>query len=225
MSFEEQTGLMPQRAERESRRTVGRDDPVEAVLELLPVAVIRVAADMSIRSANRKARHLLGEEDGLYARKSHLLAWQPKDEMSLGDAVRLACLAKNAQSSQLPIRRRGSPVPLMISVVPLAATNTSGLSHAEEGETTARYASLIFQDPDAGWEDGLAHLSAVFGVTAAECKLAGALMNAEPPQAYAQRTGITLHTLRSHMSALLKKTGTRRQPQLVRLLMLMRPLI
>lgn len=198
---------------------------MESVFELFPFAVIRVASDLTLLAANQKARHSIELAEGLYVRQNRLLAWQPRDDIALGQAVRVAARPTDARSSQLVIRRSNSPIPQMVSVVPVASANPGAAQHTGGFHLAARSVSLVFQDAGAGWAGGLDHLADAFGITAAEARLAGALMNAESLQAYGKRQGVTLHTLRSHMAALFRKTGTRRQAELVRLLMLMRPLI
>ncbi len=54
-------------------------------------------------------------------------------------------------------------------------------------------------------------------ITAAEARVLTALMSGELPKQYAARTGLSVHTVRSHISSLLSKTGCRRQLDVVRM--------
>lgn len=63
-----------------------------------------------------------------------------------------------------------------------------------------------------------AQMSALFMLSAAEARLATALCNGTALDAYAQQSGISINTARSQLRAVLHKTGTHRQSDLVRLL-------
>jgi DNA-binding CsgD family transcriptional regulator len=62
------------------------------------------------------------------------------------------------------------------------------------------------------------HLRQLFGVTAAEADLAGALLSGRRLEEIASLRGVHITTLRSQLSALLAKTDTHRQSQLMGLL-------
>ena len=59
----------------------------------------------------------------------------------------------------------------------------------------------------------------LYGLTAAEIAVAERLMNGDTPQQAAAALGIKLSTARFHLGALFRKTDTRRQAELVRLLL------
>ena len=62
-------------------------------------------------------------------------------------------------------------------------------------------------------------LSELFGLSAAEGRFAERLMLGESPEEAAAALNIKVSTARWHLASLYRKTGTRRQAQLVRLLM------
>jgi DNA-binding CsgD family transcriptional regulator len=57
-----------------------------------------------------------------------------------------------------------------------------------------------------------------FGLTPAEATFAFEIIKGDGRQATADRLGITVGTARSHLSNIFDKTGTKRQAELVRLL-------
>ena len=61
-------------------------------------------------------------------------------------------------------------------------------------------------------------IATALNVTPAEARLALALLHDQPLKKYADESGISFHTARTHMRSLLEKTGTHRQTELVRLL-------
>lgn len=62
-------------------------------------------------------------------------------------------------------------------------------------------------------------LQALFGLTLAEARLAAEVMRGDGLQACAQRLGIAANTARTHLHRVFDKTGTKRQAELVRLLL------
>ena len=110
-------------------------------------------------------------------------------------------------------------MPLLASVIPVTAPPAGGQS---AGGCDDRFALIILQNPDEA-AIGLAHLQCVYGFTAAECKLAEALLGNDTLESYAVRAAVSRSTLRSHLAHLFKKTGTCRQSELVRLLLHAQP--
>lgn len=62
-------------------------------------------------------------------------------------------------------------------------------------------------------------LQALFGLTLAEAKLAREVMRGDGLQACARRLGVAANTARTHLNRVFGKTGTKRQAELVRLLL------
>jgi len=67
-------------------------------------------------------------------------------------------------------------------------------------------------------------LMQLFGLTAAEAQLARALAHGRTAEGYARAQGVAVSTVRSHLRAALVKTGTRRQLELVSLIMGIAPI-
>jgi DNA-binding CsgD family transcriptional regulator len=57
------------------------------------------------------------------------------------------------------------------------------------------------------------------GLTRAEAAVAAEILEADGLQAVADRLGVSLATVRTHLAHVFDKTGTRRQAELVRLLL------
>ena len=140
----------------------------------------------------------------------------PKRGRWLGLALHNALRAEERKGILLALRRRDQPVPLLASVIPVMAPPDGAVGPG------TRFALVILQNPDEA-AIGLAHLQWVYGFTAAECKLAEALLANDTLESYGERTAVSRSTLRSHLAHLFKKTGTCRQSELVRLLMLAQP--
>jgi len=67
-------------------------------------------------------------------------------------------------------------------------------------------------------------LSKLYNLSPAELRVAAALLAGKSPEEYAQEANVTANTARTQLKSLFKKTGTRRQSELVALLSLVPPL-
>ena len=84
---------------------------------------------------------------------------------------------------------------------------------------------LFITDPEATVDLRRRQLGEDFGLTPAEAAVAVEVLEADGLQAAAGRLGISLATARTHLAHVFDKTGTRRQAQLVRLLLQSQPTV
>jgi DNA-binding CsgD family transcriptional regulator len=94
----------------------------------------------------------------------------------------------------------------------------------EEGLKTFRAetsrAVVTFFDPDAPRLDSRRQLRDMYGLSAAEADVCWRIANGETPADIAANMGSTRETVRSQIKRIFAKTGTNRQPDLVRLVLL-----
>ena len=76
----------------------------------------------------------------------------------------------------------------------------------------------MITDQDRRQRPNAAVLGRLFGLTPAEAALAASLASGRSPAEYAAARGIARHTVRSHLTQVLRKTGCRRQAELAALL-------
>jgi DNA-binding CsgD family transcriptional regulator len=177
------------------------------ILDALRLAVVLVAAGgQRVLWANRSARGILNRAEGLCVGPRGL---QVADASS---AQRLRSLLTEAGSAgggavQVP-RPSGRPLALV----------TSPLSHAPSGLGPIH--AVFITDPDAEIEAPAAALTRLYGLTRTESEVAGELLAGRTPEELAAELGISVHTARTHVKRILAKTETRRQSELVRLLLL-----
>jgi DNA-binding CsgD family transcriptional regulator len=76
------------------------------------------------------------------------------------------------------------------------------------------HASRLLAEPSV--HDPL--LCALYGLTRAEARIAHALLDADRLADVAENLGVTLSTVRTHLQRAFEKTDTRRQSELIRLL-------
>jgi DNA-binding CsgD family transcriptional regulator len=80
-------------------------------------------------------------------------------------------------------------------------------------------AALFIRDPADAPPDRQATLSALYGLTPAEARVAEGLANGQTPAELAEHHSVTTGTLRNQLKAVFSKTGTRRQAEVVRLVL------
>jgi DNA-binding CsgD family transcriptional regulator/PAS domain-containing protein len=82
---------------------------------------------------------------------------------------------------------------------------------------------LYLYHPDSAHEVDAGLLSAAFGLTLAECRIAALLADGKPLREIAECLGVQYETVRTQLKSIFQKTATNRQPELVRLLMNLPP--
>ena len=82
-------------------------------------------------------------------------------------------------------------------------------------------AFVLLTDPDRGASRPAWMLRKLYGLTAAEIAMAERLLKGDTPEQAAVALKVKLSTARFHLRALFQKTDTRRQSELVRLLLLL----
>ena len=184
----------------------------ERSLDALAHAVMIVDGRHAIRFQNEVAIRWLLRKPGVNVVGGRLRATDPAVGCALDRLIANATRANNAASTSgtlaLP---QPDGIPWQLFVVPLRS-NLIDL-HADDP-----CALLVVGDPHATGSLKPAQMSALFMLSAAEARLATALCNGTALDAYAQQSGVSINTARSQLRAVLHKTGTHRQADLVRLL-------
>lgn len=111
----------------------------------------------------------------------------------------------------LPRRDGGSP--FHAALWPVASLADLGLT-AASGQIL-----LVVSDPDSTPPDAIRWIARRFGLSPAEARLAGAVIDGMPLADAAEQLGIRLSTARTRLKTIQAKTGCRRQLDLVRLAM------
>jgi DNA-binding CsgD family transcriptional regulator len=104
-------------------------------------------------------------------------------------------------------------------VRPYALVVGPGASAVAASPTRIASAVVLIGDPDSGLGSAEAVAVQVYGLTPSEARLACAVASGESLESYAKARGIAVATARWTMKQTLAKTGTRRQADLVRLLL------
>lgn len=186
------------------------------LLDRNPAAILLLDAKGRVVHANRAACNLQRGGDGIafsprglaFARK------HDKDKFTVLVGRALSRLATSAEGpgGVMRVQRASGKRPYVVLVAPVAG----------------RYPALSFlrpavcvtiTDPDAQQPVPLQRLRATFELTQAEARLASLIAAGEDLRAAAEKLDITYGTARARLAVVFHKTGTRRQGELVRLLL------
>jgi DNA-binding CsgD family transcriptional regulator/PAS domain-containing protein len=180
-----------------------------------PVAL--VDEDRNLLFVNEQARSLIAEGEGLHERAGKLACKHVQDEQALAGALRALQLSASpapdgrfAAPSGVYHRLRGSAGGLglyLVAVRPAAALRTFGRQPV---------AMVVMHRPDARIRLDPFVLEQAFGLTPAETRVAMLLAQGDSAEEATERLHVSMATVRSHIKSLFHKTGTHRQPDLVR---------
>ena len=214
--------LLPhlQRALRMRRRLADLEverDAALCALDQLPWGVVFVDEHRNRLAANRHADEILVAGDGLTARGNILRADLADEtarlERLLNSALDRSGRQRSSAGGTLSITRPSGAHPLSVAVVPL---NIEMETFGERG----RIAAIFVTDPDIPLDSHEQHLRELYALTAGEARLTSLLLEGKSVEEAAAAMGITVNTARTRLKRIYNKTGVRRQPELVRRLLL-----
>ena len=169
-----------------------------------------------VAEANRLARVILEEADGLLIRDGVLRAARGDDNARLARLVLEAAGGMDGftfirKSGVMQVARPscGRPVALVVSPT-CNAGSPFGRSHA---------VSIAFADPERAPEADANLFARLYGFTAREATVAALLLRGRSPTETAAELAMTENTIRTHIRHIFDKMGVERLADLVRLLM------
>jgi DNA-binding CsgD family transcriptional regulator len=191
-----------------------RNSIARSMLEDLPDGILFVERTGQIFYLNGTAAQILAEDDGLRLRDGALAAVrvtvQRKLLRSLAAAMPHAHGRTTPVDSALMVARFSRRPPYAVVIVPLtptiSPTPVQPLALVTIADLTRRNHGL----------DG--RLSELFGLTKAEARVAVAIADGDLPIEIAAAAGLRITTVRSQLQAVLRKTGAKRQADLVRII-------
>jgi DNA-binding CsgD family transcriptional regulator len=193
------------------------DQIQSTVLDRLEVGVVLFDPGASVLLVNRAAERIFEGRDGLTLGREGPRAEVPDENARLAALVSSALRTGNGSGSEaggaMIVSRRSGRRGFQILVTPLA------LPAARPGHPSAA-AALFVSDPErsVGGIDEV--LRGYYGLTPAEARLAALLMDGRSLEEAAEQLELSRHTVRSQVKRIFSKTETRRQSELVRLLLL-----
>jgi DNA-binding CsgD family transcriptional regulator/PAS domain-containing protein len=179
-----------------------------SLLDCIRMPVFLIDSDMHLLVNNAAAKSLLNVD----CREAHRIAISNIAGVQaerIAPLVRRACGESGAFSAgALQIHAACNQHAMQIVILPI---------NIKEAASRAMHHALVLIDMQAG-----SHASAdlllqhIYGLTPAEARLAILILRGESPASAAIRLQVSLPTIRTQLSAVLKKTGALRQADLVR---------
>jgi DNA-binding CsgD family transcriptional regulator len=205
-------------------------------LDEMDVALCMVRRSGSVSRLTESAERLLSGNSGIWLRGGRLQVSSAAEQRALDALIAGACSTGAGVGVETPVRSqseaaaRGTvrswtaphggsllitrPLPLR----PLLLTISPFRSGPMLSESST--AALIqISDPSAVPRSRAAVLKALYGLTPTEARLADLLLQGFEVREVAERMRITLETARFNLKRVLAKTGTRRQTELMRLML------
>lgn len=191
-------------------------DGLDGVLSRMGEAVALVSDDARALFLNGPAERLVAKGDGVLLWNGRLAACGQDADRSLKHLIAATAQAgggpppTDACGLRLPRPSCGRPINVLVAPVP-----PSGCSEAFAG----RLALVFLSDPDDAVPLLAERLADLYDLTPAECRLAAALVDGWTLREFADDAGIAESTARGTLRQVLSKTSTRRQSELVRLIL------
>jgi len=183
----------------------------ERAIDLLRIPLVVADATGRVLLVNTEAEAVLHRRPELAVRGGRLCA-RDGDGGKLDGLLRQACGVRGAAvAGGMQFWSAGQGV-LQLVATPLPA-------RVKAFHTWARpLALLLLHDTAQPATDGEALLHGLYGLTAAEARVALAIAGGATPAEAAAQLGIAVPTVRTHLKAVFLKTATQRQAELVRTL-------
>jgi DNA-binding CsgD family transcriptional regulator len=192
-----------------------RGSVAEEALDHLAFGVILLDAGGKVLFLNRSAEAIVAATDGLTLREGMLSAATSTETRALGKLVAEAA-ASGAGAGASPGGAMALSRPSMSRPLPVLVAPLRGRQPLLADRRPA--AAVFVTDPERCASVPGRRLVELFGLTPAEAQLAVALLAGKRLGRIAADRGVQLPTVRNQLRAVLSKTGTGRQADLVRLL-------
>jgi DNA-binding CsgD family transcriptional regulator len=185
----------------------------ETVMDAMSVAALLVDERGRVHQMNRRVESYLVRGSGLCLSRGHLKATDSRDTPQLSKLLRGA--ASRNRDGALPggaMRvARPNDGPLYVSVVPSPSENVL--------DGSGRYAVVFLYDQNAPQGNRSLMMRQLYQLTPVEVRMADLLCSGLTIRDAADVLRLTLETARFHVKQILRKTGVRRQAELIRLML------
>jgi DNA-binding CsgD family transcriptional regulator len=185
------------------------------VLHNLACGVVIVTGDGKALFVNRAAEAILAAADGISLDAAGLRAAERQQSAALRKLIAAAATGgaeHTAAGGMLSLSRPSARRPLAVLVAPLHVTATWFVDRQPR-------AIVFVVDPERGPIVPEKYLRRLYNLTPAEAAVAVRMLRGEGLQAVADGLRVTLPTVCTHRQRVFEKTGTKRQAELVRVIL------
>jgi DNA-binding CsgD family transcriptional regulator len=179
------------------------------LLDQIPAGVFLLDGRGVVLHANASAQAILGQRDGLAIQGGRLTAIGQQSDAKL-DRILAACLSVHRRGGEMRLARAKGHWLLSICPLTVAAAGMTGEGHCR--------AWVWVSDADAPSKDIAQRLESLFGLTAAEQRVATAFAGRSSPAQIAEQQGVSLNTVRTQVRSIFDKLGVGRQVEAAQLL-------
>jgi DNA-binding CsgD family transcriptional regulator/PAS domain-containing protein len=194
----------------------GRQAADAVLWDRLPFGVFILDASGRILWGNRAGESIVAQNDGLATRGKLLIAGAPDENAALHRLIGQAGITGAGRGldagGALALSRPSARRPLAVLVAPFAAARVEQL-----GRRPA--VVVLVSDPETRPQAAPELLAGLYGLTAREAALVALLLEGLDLHDAAERLALSMNTVRTHLRGVFTKTGTRRQAELVSLLL------
>jgi DNA-binding CsgD family transcriptional regulator len=183
------------------------------ILDQLAYGVMVLRACARVCYANREALRACGSAGGLHMSGGRLVAAHDHESLDFGRALHSACEGRRSM-----VTFRSCDPWLRLAVMPLGV-GAMDIPGAED-----RRALLVFGKPQPCEPLSETFFAREYGLTAAESTVLVALCEGLRPAQIAQRQGVAVSTVRTHIAAVRDKTGAKSIGALVRMVTTLPPM-
>ncbi len=168
--------------------------------------MVLLGTGLSVLYANGAARRIAGRGDALCLAGSGLGADCPTDDRAL--RLMLEAAARRQVTRPLSLARRFGGLPYICTAYPVTGGDLLA------GRAAVAVAVRIL-DPDAEDNRGIGEAAALLGLSRQETQVASRLAAGADPVEIGAELGLKPATVRTYLAAIYRKTGVRRQGELV----------
>jgi DNA-binding CsgD family transcriptional regulator len=187
-------------------------------LEVVRHGLLIVAPECLVINLNSPAERILRAADGLTFHAARVAALNVRSDRELSHAVHDAIFGAHSEvrtGRSFACPRPSGKHPYVLHVIP---------AHRCGGDAPADPTALvIIVDPEDDPAPPGPMLRRLYDLTSAEAEIALRVLHGAEPKQIADEMSIALATVRTHLQHVFEKTGTHRQSELVRLLLLLGP--
>jgi DNA-binding CsgD family transcriptional regulator len=184
-------------------------------LSKVPRAILFLERSGKVAFANHAALNTLKTKDGLELdRNGRLFASLSKDEREFKSILASVFDGDGGpipHDGVLPVSRPSGLRPLQLLLLPFS-------NEIESGVCGEKLALLVVYDPEINVGAVESVLSRMYDLTPAEAKVAVHIAKGRSPAEAAEHLAISQDTVRTHLKRIFHKTGTKRQSELITLI-------